>query len=509
MPPNWPVCGQGIPACGAARVRDDSGCWAHLSPVEFEQALAQLSPGVTLDLRGTMVKSSWLARILDCVRDPATGQARLGSLRCDQAGFGDPISLCHLTVLGSASFSAASFGAASFRASRFADRTDFAGADFAGDAAFTDVCFGKFASFADATFGTVLFAGVRSTADVSFERATVATSMTLDNTQITGTLTLTGLHASGEVDIRAEAPAVHSERARFGGRVRLQLAGATLWLTDSIFDQPATVAPWPRTGLGNARSWVDYPPVALRSMRGVDAEHLTLSDTDLGCCLIYGLQRPDELRLAGSCRFAPTPGGWYWRKIIPWRWTSREALYEEHLWRRTSPTAGLGWTKAVRGEAEDPQVGLPPRPAQLAVLYRQLRQAVETARNEPGAADLYYGEMEMRRLSTTRAGERWLLNLYWLVSGYGLRASRAMVILAGVVLAAAEVLQRVGFGTRHSPGYLNCLLYAISSLLSLDLPGRLPAVLTDSGQAVRIVLRIGGPVLLGLAALAVRGRIKR
>jgi hypothetical protein len=31
----------------------------------------------------------------------------------------------------------------------------------------------------------------------------------------------------------------------------------------------------------------------------------------------------------------------------------------------------------------------------------------------------------------------------------------------------------------------------------------------DWGQAIRLVLRIGGPVLLGLGALAVRGRLKR
>jgi hypothetical protein len=38
-------------------------------------------------------------------------------------------------------------------------------------------------------------------------------------------------------------------------------------------------------------------------------------------------------------------------------------------------------------------------PARLAVLYRQLRKAQEDAKNEPGAADFYYGEMEMRRLA--------------------------------------------------------------------------------------------------------------
>jgi hypothetical protein len=67
----------------------------------------------------------------------------------------------------------------------------------------------------------------------------------------------------------------------------------------------------------------------------------------------------------------------------------------------------------------------PPRPQlqpeRLAALYRQLRKAQEDAKNEPGAADFYYGEMEMRRHATTaHPGERVLLFLYWLTSGYGL-----------------------------------------------------------------------------------------
>ena len=69
-------------------------------------------------------------------------------------------------------------------------------------------------------------------------------------------------------------------------------------------------------------------------------------------------------------------------------------------------------------------------------------------------------------------------------------------------------MQRVGFpGTIHS--YADCALYASGSVLSLDLTGHLGTVLTDWGRLIRITLRVCGPVLLGLGALAVRGRIKR
>jgi hypothetical protein len=56
---------------------------------------------------------------------------------------------------------------------------------------------------------------------------------------------------------------------------------------------------------------------------------------------------------------------------------------------------------------------------------------------------------------------------------------------------------------------VDCLLYASGSVLSLDLNGHLPGTLTDWGQVIRMVLRVGGPVLLGLGALAMRGRVKR
>jgi hypothetical protein len=292
------------------------------------------------------------------------------------------------------------------------------------------------------------------------------------------------------------------------------------WLTDTTFEQPSTVESWP----GFASPGNDAPgatPVdkrqfaegqfRVRSLRGVDAEHLTLADADLSHCLILGLRRPEELGLAGRCRFALTPRGWslYSRWPPLYRWTDRDVLYEERLWRRTSRTAALGWITTDSVESADVKNAARLSAASLAVLYRLLRKAVEDAHNEPGAADLYYGEMEMRRLSTGRRDEKWLLTLYWLVSGYGLRASRAMLVLAGLVLASALVLQRAGFPGHRAPGYLDCLLYAAGSLLSLDLPGHLPTTLTDWGQLVRIVLRIGGPVLLGLGALAVRGRLKR
>jgi hypothetical protein len=51
-----------------------------------------------------------------------------------------------------------------------------------------------------------------------------------------------------------------------------------------------------------------------------------------------------------------------------------------------------------------------------------------------------------------------------------------------------------------------CLLYAAESTLSLVNPA---VELTGPGRVLLIGLRLGGPLLLGLALLTVRNRVKR
>src|SRR5262249_5695511 len=95
-------------------------------------------------------------------------------------------------------------------------------------------------------------------------------------------------------------------------------------------------------------------------------------------------------------------------------------------------------------------------PSRLEVTYRQLRKALEDGKNEPGAADFYYGEMEMRR-ATAKEGrhmDRWLLNAYWATSGYALRASRALACLSLVIAATITVLTVWGFPAHGKDGTL-------------------------------------------------------
>jgi hypothetical protein len=149
-------------------------------------------------------------------------------------------------------------------------------------------------------------------------------------------------------------------------------------------------------------------------------------------------------------------------------------------------------------------------PARLAALYRELRKGREDAKDEPGAADFYYGECEMRRHDPhSPLAERFVLWLYWLTSGYGLRALRAVICLAVIVVGLATWFHAVGFRPLHPAAprsFWSSLLYTAESTLSL---GNSNVELTGWGRALRLVLRLTGPVLLGLALLSVRGRVRR
>ena len=167
-------------------------------------------------------------------------------------------------------------------------------------------------------------------------------------------------------------------------------------------------------------------------------------------------------------------------------------------------------------------------------MYRELRKGREDAKDQPGAADFYYGEMELRRRDrATPWAERLVLWLYWLVSGYALRAWRALAALVVVVLLAAVLVAFWGF-PRSEPGFRPVGVDSSGALVyeqrpTAPAPGieRLPAslrfsarsatallrgpdrALTPLGEWLEIALRFLGPVLLGLAVLSVRGRVRR
>jgi len=232
----------------------------------------------------------------------------------------------------------------------------------------------------------------------------------------------------------------------------------------------------------------------VRSLRNTDVSKLVLVNVNLEWCMFADARRLDQLRFEGHCRFRNPPNSW--------RWSPRRVLIEEcgvRRWPIESPN--------------DPSKFLPPHPGETpertATLYRSLRKAFEDSKNEAGAGDFYYGEMEMRRrsLATSRA-ERWILSSYWLLSGYGQRAGRALTAIGVLVVAVSVLLLTVGLPGEH-----------VWTWVQVDQSARIAmgaVVFRDAGQQLTpagtwtvMIARFLGPVLLALAVLAVRTRVKR
>ncbi len=164
------------------------------------------------------------------------------------------------------------------------------------------------------------------------------------------------------------------------------------------------------------------------------ATHLTLSGIDLRDCTFGVEDGLDELWIVNVTllRSAHDDGdveSWWVPRGLRAR---RRVLAAEELAVRR---AGKDASKPEAARRLPPVAA--PSARDVAAIYQALRKGLEDRKDEPGAADFYYGEMEMRR----RAAEPWsversILTLYWLVSGYGLRAWRAVAALVMVVVVA-------------------------------------------------------------------------
>jgi hypothetical protein len=330
---------------------------------------------------------------------------------------------------------------------------------------------------------------------------------------------LDGAVFRARAELAVTAASVCARQSRFPAGVHLRLRYASVDLDDADLAAPAILAgaPAPFAGFEEqerafARGWERLPPgpparrwrPRLLSLRRADVAGLRLADVDLRACRFAGAHNLDRLRIEGAPLFARTAGWWRAR---------RKTLAEEQHWRasRRGGWRPAGWYPPVCQPPAAVEPGVVVEPARLAALYRELRKGREDAKDEPGAADFYYGECEMRRLDrqTTPWPERVILWLYWLVSGYGLRGLRALAWLALVVAGLAALLQAIGFNG-GDPSFRDAVIYAAQSTVSITSGN---AALTEhvswAGEVLRIVLRLTGPVLLGLTLLSIRGRVRR
>ena len=452
-----------------------------------------------------------------------------------KARFNRTASFHKTTFSGDATFDEATFGHVAFFAATFSEDASFGETTFSNDASFGRTTFSGEASFRKARFdGHAGFGQATFRRDARFDGTTFERSGLLGSMHVFERLWLDGAVFAERVIVEASARRASFARADFRGGSAIRLRWADVWLADTEFAGPSVLEGLqPQFEPGGSRgflgwekpeadgTWTTSLPTApedfapcLLSLRDARVAQLALAGVDLRWCQFASAHGLDVLNYERA-HFSEPPPGWRWIRWRPVRWTRRRTIAEEHLWRATREQKyGPGWIlrqaldrrgPAARRASWPPETPAAPGGQEIADIYRELRKGREDKKDEPGAADFYYGEMEMRRHSAHLA-ERTILWLYWMVSGYGLRASRALLALAVTIVLGALLLQQFGFDAGKQPDD-GTLLFAIESSISLFRAPEGP--LTPEGHTIQIVLRLAGPLFFGLALLALRGRVKR
>jgi uncharacterized protein YjbI with pentapeptide repeats len=374
---------------------------------------------------------------------------------------------------------------------------------------------------------------------------------------ISGVVTLSGttFHQRAHIEVSAFRLSMQGVQFLGGGIVRARRAD--VYLDEAAFDRPFVVAgglthtdKWSKRARDLDRNLTTQAPAwrhgsdhrpRIVGLRRADLVNLEVENVDLSAARFAGAYHIESLRIGGECEFAQPPRRWHSkRKVLAEEimcregfesWPDASALHDKRSSWHSPKNEPLG---------KDHYVARGPTARQLVDIYRALRKGREDAGDEPGAEDFYYGEMEMRRRSAgASVAERAILNLYWLISGYGLRAWRTFVAL--IALLAVSTACFYTFGIEYEPRVTvemnldgstaanagvptldvreaaastqrertwDALSVSVGSVTSLLASGQ-RATLTRDGEAVQLVVRLAGPLLLALALLAMRNRVKR
>jgi hypothetical protein len=320
---------------------------------------------------------------------------------------------------------------------------------------------------------------------IEMDNTRIGSDTVFDDVGIVYGLSVDGAAFSGEVVVRGRDAntELNLTGARFAGNARL-LFNTPLRLDATIVDAPVTLVPQPEGKV-----------LALQSLRDAEIEApLTIPESvSLEHCTMFGA------RGLGNINVLSGDKGWM-------RYRRRRALADEEVARAAHAAERQRMARAVEGS------------------YRQLRVALENSKAAPAAADFYYGEMEMRRLGAPCAGvERILLSVYWLTSGYGLRAGRALASYALAVVAIAAAFRiwtstfiddwaaavgipsgGHGLDVNH---FGDVVAFVARSSISFLSPATLG--LTAWGTALILLARFTAPVFLALAVLAIRAHVQR
>jgi hypothetical protein len=549
----WPTCEQG--ECIGIRLASARKCLEHAGEEDKAAAMKLFGETGVIDARGVTITNALLERILTAVPRGKNKEPLIESCRFDRATFRGFVRFLRATFRGDAGFNQVTFrgdawfGGATFRSGAWFDegtfrgRAGFSRATFNGYAWFGGATFRSRAGFGQTTFrcgagfGGATFRGRAVFDEAVFHGRAWFSSVSFEQTRQFGPLlahrglVMDGVQFAQPVQIEVSSTALCCRRARFAGGAQFRVRWARVVLDDTDLSAPSILAGTPRLSSEElacqeeqiARAWLRLLPgqvpgrPQLMSLRRADVAGLGLNSISAADCRFADAHNLDKLRLESGVSFAIAPPPACWSRGGR-RWAGREVIAEERAWRADRPDrrwAAPGWPSWLGKQQPDAL-----DPGQIAGLYRALRKSREDDKDEPGAADFYYGEMEMRRARPRRSNhsgqsgptsrgrvERCILTAYWLVSGYSLRAWRAVTWLAVITALFAVAFHLVGFAAPPRPAsYWTSLLYAFRATLSLT---DNQVTLTAWGSLLQAVLRLTGPVLLGLALLALRGRVKR
>jgi uncharacterized protein YjbI with pentapeptide repeats len=305
------------------------------------------------------------------------------------------------------------------------------------------------------------------------------------------------LSATESVDMTGTTPAYAALEVDAGSRIEFRrclfqrggvISCSTPHLGFSECDarQPLVVA---ESSVGTA---------TLVELNRTNVEQMVLSGLDLRYAVFRDVSNLDKLRVQGAPWFHRAP-----RRFG----TGRQVLQDEVILRDAA--GEKRWRPLLRPGADVAGSTA----ADVAAVYRSLRKSREDAKDEPGGADFYYGEMEMRRRTVgVFTVENSLLAAYAWTSGYALRAWRAVAALIGVLILGGILLDRYGYedggavADERADGVIEQSLLLMQVAVALT---RMPPDLTMSGEAVVVAVRLVVPVLLALALLAIRNRVRR
>lgn len=542
----WARCTQ--PTCLGEALGPGGTCLAHSTVEQRQSYLHQTGVGGRpLMLRGTnisqqhwdeIVASQVFAAGRPVVPINMTGAEINAKISFSQREFSHYIELSGALVTESMEFKNCTFngtltarharfdgGPPAFYQSVFKEDVDISCVQLSGVAFGLEGCSFERSLNADGFAGGLILSKSTVQGAASFKHSKA--HLILIEAQLDGTVDLHGSACIGFVGERLTIRAAHRlgpfsvsylelARATFGSRVLIEVQATEVNLSGAAFDQGGLLVlneaklrlEQVRLGgplrISGANDSNGMPKIL--SLRNADAGKMSFAHVDLSRCSFQGAHGLGTIELESTVSLPSAPRWAGGRRFIAdeYAWRSSAGRARSFGWKLPDVHVGLALPPASRHEPA-PVLLQPLDSDQVASIYRDLRRSLEAKSDMPGAADFYYGEMEMRRWNAKRPWlERAFVWLYWLICGYGLRAGRAFVVWLLLVCSGALGLSRFGFEQRVS--WQDAVLPALRATI----PG-FPAwvSLTPEGVGIETALRVFGSTVIALFLLAVRSVLMR